>query len=165
MEDDADAAADADPERPGERTVTVKCSLGRLRITPALRIAIENVAARLQILSARGSLIAAEAVMEALLRDAAPPMISSQTWWYNVLTEASRAEVSRTSKSRFQALRWRRSCGYVSHRRLHCHAGQGYEDCGRKFHQGQFPCADLESNTSSDLALGNAESTRAASRR
>ena len=102
MEDEADAAADADPERPGERTVTVKCSLGRLRITPALRIAIENVAARLQILSARGSLIAAEAVMEALLRDAAPPMISSQTWWYNVLTEAS---LGRARAPKFPELR------------------------------------------------------------
>ena len=66
MADDAaeDAAEDADPELPGERTVTVKCSLGRLRITPALRLAIESVATRLQILSARGSLIAAEAITQ-----------------------------------------------------------------------------------------------------
>ena len=98
MADDAaeDAAEDADPELPGERTVAVKCSLGRLRITPALRLAIESVATRLQILSARGSLIAAEAVTQALLRGEAPPKISSQTWWYNVLTEASLGKV-RTS--------------------------------------------------------------------
>ena len=94
-EDAADDAAeeDADPEVSGERTAAVKCSLGRLRITPALRLAIESVAARLQILAARGSLIAAEAVTQALLRGEVPPKISSQTWWYNVLTEASLGKV------------------------------------------------------------------------
>ena len=99
MADDAaedaadDAAEDADPALSGERTAALKCSLGRLRITPALRLAIESVAARLQILAARGSLIAAEAVTQALLCGEAPPKISSQTWWYNVLTEASLGKV------------------------------------------------------------------------
>jgi hypothetical protein len=96
-----DAAEDADPELPGERTVSVKCSLDRLHVTPALRLAIESVAARLQILSARGSLIAAEAVTQALLCGEAPPKISSQTWWYNVLAEASLGKV----RTKFPELR------------------------------------------------------------
>jgi hypothetical protein len=109
MADDAseeaadDAAEDADPALSGERSAALKCSLGRLRITPALRLAIESVATRLKILSARGSLLAAEAVTQVLLRGEAPPKISSQTWWCNVLTQKPRSE--RFAQRNF------RSCG------------------------------------------------------
>ena len=154
MADDAaeDAAEDADPELPGERTVTVKCSLGRLRITPSLRRAIESVAARLQILSVRGSLIAAEAVTQALLRGEAPPKISSQTWWYNVLTEASLGKVraSKFPELRLAASKLFAGADTVDTRLLWSFISMLAMDMKTAAlnAQGQFSRADLKSDTS-----------------
>jgi hypothetical protein len=88
---DPDAVlADADPQ---EDCVTVKVSLTKLTCSSGIRAGIENVVMKLQVLAARGSLIAVEAVTQALLGGGAPPDVGAQSFWYKALVEAARGPV------------------------------------------------------------------------
>ena len=75
---DPDAVlADADPQ---EDYVTVRLSLNKLACSSGIRAGIENVVMKLQVLAARGSLIAVDAVMKALLGAVSLPDVSAQSF-------------------------------------------------------------------------------------
>ena len=72
-----------DADTDGSRTV--KCSIGRLLCSRPLRLQIESVVERLQVLSVRGSLVAAEVVWRERAAGRCP-RVDDQTWWYRCFT-------------------------------------------------------------------------------
>ena len=65
-----------------ESLYTVKCSLGRLGCTPALREKIESVVRRVHFLAIRGTHLATELLYRAVRTGATLPAVDSQTWAY-----------------------------------------------------------------------------------
>ena len=72
-----------------ESLYTVKCSLGRLGCTPALREKIESVVRRVHFLAIRGTHLATELLYRAVRTGATLPAVDSQTWWYRVIIASS----------------------------------------------------------------------------
>jgi len=68
------------------RTVTVKCSLSRLRCHPDLLFEIEDAVRRLHDVAIRGSLVATQTLLDALDRGEAVPAVHDQQWWYRCFT-------------------------------------------------------------------------------
>ena len=81
-----DSSPDAEPSASSNESLyTVKCSLGRLGCTPALREKIESVVRRVHILALRGTHLATELLYRAVRTGGTLPAVDSQTWWYRVI--------------------------------------------------------------------------------